>query len=166
MCRTPGPTLGRQDAVDPDEDAQASPPTPRASQLQHKRLSLRPSGTSLSLNVLQRDIKEAFTRRCSSLRRKPAPRAPFGQTLAAAAATSSTVTDSGRDAVSILVTEPSPEGGVPVRPPLLRQQSEATVVHVLVHRESEEYRDEVHEEEPEPEPEPESWDTADGERFF
>lgn len=53
----------------------------------------------------------------------------------------STITD-GRD-VSILVTEPSPENAAPPgsRPPLLRQQSEATVVHVLVHRESEEYRD-------------------------
>ncbi|XP_022913809.1 sodium channel protein 60E isoform X3 [Onthophagus taurus] len=42
--------------------------------------------------------------------------------------------------VSILVTEASPESPNP-KPPLLRQQSE-TVVHVLVHRESEEYREE------------------------
>lgn len=66
--------------------------------------------------------------------------------------------------VSILVTEPSPEAPMNIpspapvevsptvppvptiptklqfqRPPLNRQQSEATVVHVLVHRESEEY---------------------------
>ncbi|CAB0028016.1 unnamed protein product [Trichogramma brassicae] len=150
-------TLGRQDAVDPDEDAaaaaQGSPPAAAAassssnnSTLSRKRHSLRPSGTTLSLNVLQRDIKEAFTRRCSSLRRRPAPRPPLTQAV-------STVADaSGRsESVSILVTEPSPEGGGPGRPPLLRQQSEAsTVVHVLVHRESEEYR-EVHDEQDEDE---------------
>ncbi|CAH0550605.1 unnamed protein product, partial [Brassicogethes aeneus] len=43
--------------------------------------------------------------------------------------------------VSILVTEASPETAF-VRPSLLRQQSEATVVQVLVHRESEEYTQE------------------------
>lgn len=108
----------------PDEDV-LSPPT-------SKRSSIRPSGTALSLNILQRDIKEAITRRCGSLRGKrsvpivePAPlRIPDASD------------------VSILVTEPSPETTIPpVRPPLLRQQSEATVVHVLVHRESEEYQD-------------------------
>ncbi|KAJ8670425.1 hypothetical protein QAD02_001684 [Eretmocerus hayati] len=111
--RSSGPTLGRQDAVETDEDA-GSPPV-ASKQRQQRHHSLRPSGTALSLNVLQRDIKEAFSRRW----------------------------------VSILVTEPSPEGcgpsatsaAVTQRPPLLRQQSEATVVHVLVHRESEEYRD-------------------------
>ncbi|CAG5099653.1 Similar to NaCP60E: Sodium channel protein 60E (Drosophila melanogaster), partial [Cotesia congregata] len=124
--RSSGATLGRQDAVDPypDEDI-LSPPT-------SKRSSIRPSGTALSLNILQRDIKEAITRRCGSLRGKrsvpivePAPlRIPDASD------------------VSILVTEPSPETTIPpVRPPLLRQQSEATVVHVLVHRESEEYQD-------------------------
>lgn len=43
--------------------------------------------------------------------------------------------------VSILVTEASPEGGKSgdSRPLLRRQNSEATVVQVLVHRESEEY---------------------------
>ena len=111
--------------METDEDATPPPshppPQPAAGQ---KRHSLRPSGTALSLNMLQRDIKEAFSRRCSSLRRRPAPQP----------------TPDGRD-VSILVTEPSPEGGAPPRPPLLRQQSEATVVHVLVHRESEEYRE-------------------------
>lgn len=40
--------------------------------------------------------------------------------------------------VSITVTEPSPESPRP-KPSLNRQQSESTVVHVLVHRESEEY---------------------------
>ncbi|XP_068893811.1 sodium channel protein 60E-like isoform X4 [Tenebrio molitor] len=40
--------------------------------------------------------------------------------------------------VSILVTEASPEAPI-LKPPLQRQQSEATVVQVLVHRESEEY---------------------------
>ncbi|KAG5893248.1 hypothetical protein JTB14_013408 [Gonioctena quinquepunctata] len=45
--------------------------------------------------------------------------------------------------VSILVTEPSPENNL-TRPPLNRQNSEATVV--LVHRESEEYNNEEEEE--------------------
>ncbi|XP_066593398.1 sodium channel protein 60E-like [Prorops nasuta] len=123
--RSSGPTLGRQDAVEtyPDEEI-ASPPT-------SKKGSLRPSGTTLSLNTLQRDIKEAFTRRCSSLRRRPAP-LPEPVSLPIA---------DGSD-VSILVTEPSPENsGPPTRPPLIRQQSEATVVRVLVHRESEEYQE-------------------------
>lgn len=44
---------------------------------------------------------------------------------------------SGSD-VSILVTEASPESLI-TRPPLNRQNSESTVVQVLVHRESEEY---------------------------
>lgn len=113
--------MGRQDAVESyaDEDV-LSPPT-------SKRGSLRPSGTVLSLNMLQRDIKDAFNRRCGSLRRRPVPE-PVQLPIA-----------DGSD-VSILVTEPSPENTAPPsRPPLLRQQSEATVVHVLVHRESEEY---------------------------
>jgi len=94
-----------------------------------KRGSLRPSGTTLSLNTLQRDIKEAINRRCGSLRRRVPPPEPVQL-------------PDGSD-VSILVTEPSPENTAPptARPPLLRQQSEATVVHVLVHRESEEYQD-------------------------
>ncbi|XP_034935360.1 sodium channel protein 60E-like isoform X2 [Chelonus insularis] len=124
--RSSAATLGRQDAVEsyPDDDI-ISPPT-------SKRSSMRPSGTALSLNILQRDIKEAITRRCGSLRGKkstlpePAP-----------------LEIPERTDVSILVTEPSPENTVPPgRPPLLRQQSEATVVHVLVHRESEEYQEE------------------------
>lgn len=119
--------LGRQDAVEshPD-DEMLSPPT-------SKRGSLRPSGTALSLNILQRDIKDAFTRRCSSLRRRlPAPLVPEPAILK--------IPD--RSDVSILVTKPSPETAIPPgRPPLLRQQSEATVVHVLVHRESEEYQE-------------------------
>ncbi|KAK0181349.1 hypothetical protein PV327_003641 [Microctonus hyperodae] len=125
--RSSGATLGRQDAVEsyPDDDV-LSPPT-------SKRGSLRPSGTALSLNILQRDIKEAFTRRCGSLRGKKS-------SIAVTETTPLPLPD-GSD-VSILVTEPSPENTIPpVRPPLIRQQSEATVVHVLVHRESEEYQE-------------------------
>ncbi|XP_014295234.1 sodium channel protein 60E isoform X1 [Microplitis demolitor] len=124
--RSSGATLGRQDAVEsyPDEDV-LSPPT-------SKRSSIRPSGTALSLNILQRDIKEAITRRCGSLRGKKSVPVPEPAPLRIPDASD----------VSILVTEPSPETNIPpVRPPLLRQQSEATVVHVLVHRESEEYQD-------------------------
>lgn len=51
--------------------------------------------------------------------------------------------------VSILVTEPSPDSPSS-RPSLHRQQSEATVVQVLVHRESEEY----HQDEDVPDQEP------------
>ncbi|KAG5306217.1 SCN60 protein, partial [Acromyrmex insinuator] len=121
--RSLGPTLGRQDAVEkyPEDDV-LSPPT-------SKRSSLRPSGTTLSLNTLQRDIKEAFNRRCGSLRRRTPPPEPVQLPVESSD-------------VSILVTEPSPENTAPPsRPPLIRQQSEATVVHVLVHRESEEYQD-------------------------
>ncbi|XP_035744163.1 sodium channel protein 60E-like isoform X3 [Vespa mandarinia] len=158
--RSVGATLGRQDAVEtyPDEDV-LSPPS-------SKRSSLRTSGTTLSLNTLQRDIKEAFNRRCSSLRRRPlaVPLTTITTTTTTAAATATATTATatigatgtspslpepvslpiadGSD-VSILVTEPSPENSAPPlsRPPLIRQQSEATVVHVLVHRESEEYKD-------------------------
>ncbi|XP_017892199.1 sodium channel protein 60E-like isoform X2 [Ceratina calcarata] len=118
-----GPTLGRQNAVEsyPDEEAPSLPT---------KRRSLPPSATTLSLNTLHRDIKEAISRRCGSLRRKQQP-APEPAPLPIES------TD-----VSILVTEPSPENTAPPsRPALLRRQSAATVVHVLVHRESEEYRD-------------------------
>ncbi|KAF7997448.1 hypothetical protein HCN44_006019 [Aphidius gifuensis] len=124
--RSSGAMLGRQDAVEshPD-DEMLSPPT-------SKRGSLRPSGTALSLNMLQRDIKDAFTRRCSSLRRRPPSSLLEPAPLKIPE----------RNDVSILVTEPSPETAIPPgRPPLIRQQSEATVVHVLVHRESEEYKD-------------------------
>ncbi|KAG7189115.1 hypothetical protein KM043_008688 [Ampulex compressa] len=120
--RSLAPPLGRQDAVEsyPDEDV----PSPPAS----KRGSLRPSGTTLSLNTLHRDIKEAFSRRCGSLRKRTPPADPTPLPI------------EGSD-VSILVTEPSPENSAPpAKPPLLRQQSESTVVHVLVHRESEEYQ--------------------------
>ncbi|XP_077281924.1 sodium channel protein 60E isoform X1 [Temnothorax americanus] len=121
--RSLGPTLGRQDAVEKySEEDMLSPPT-------SKRSSLRPSGTTLSLNALQRDIKEAFNRRCGSLRRRAPPPEPVQLPVESSD-------------VSILVTEPSPENTAPPsRPPLIRQQSEATVVHVLVHRESEEYQD-------------------------
>ncbi|XP_012246809.1 sodium channel protein 60E isoform X1 [Bombus impatiens] len=118
-----GPTLGRQNAVEsyPDEEVPSLPT---------KRRSLPPSATTLSLNTLHRDIKEAFSRRCGSLRKKHQP-APEPAPLPIES------TD-----VSILVTEPSPENSAPpTRPALLRRQSAATVVHVLVHRESEEYRD-------------------------
>ncbi|XP_063982973.1 sodium channel protein 60E-like isoform X2 [Diachasmimorpha longicaudata] len=127
--RSSGATLGRQDAVESyaDEDA-LSPPT-------SQRGSMRPSGTALSLNILQRDIKDAFTRRCSSLRRRSAVPSPLASEPAP-------LRIPERTDVSILVTEPSPENTIPSgRPPLLRQQSEATVVHVLVHRESEEYQE-------------------------
>lgn len=42
--------------------------------------------------------------------------------------------------VSILVTEASPDS-IATKPTLQRQQSEATIVQVLVHRESEEYHE-------------------------
>ncbi|XP_072762114.1 sodium channel protein 60E isoform X2 [Anoplolepis gracilipes] len=98
--RSLGPTLGRQDAVEkyPEEDVTSPPISKRGS-------TLRPSGTALSLNALQRDIKEAFNRRCGSLRRRAPPSEPARLPI---------------------------EGD---------RQSEATVVHVLVHRESEEYQD-------------------------
>ena len=115
--RSSGPTLDRQDAVDADEDVL----TPSFS----KRKLIRSSSTAISLNTLQSDIKEAFTRRCSSLRRR-VPKLESAHLP---------IPD-GRD-VSILITKPSPENTAPSG-----RQSEATVVNVLVHRESEEYQEE------------------------
>ncbi|XP_053979971.1 sodium channel protein 60E isoform X4 [Hylaeus volcanicus] len=119
-----GPTLGRQDAVEsyPDEEVPSLPT---------KRRSLPLSATTLSLNTLHRDIKEAFSRRCGSLRKKHQPTPEHQAPLPIES------TD-----VSILVTEPSPENSAPPsRPAILRRQSTATVVHVVVHRESEEYQE-------------------------
>lgn len=93
--------------------------------------------------------QEAKPKRGSIIRRKR------GSSMKVKPTTSGALTQSHRaeseplaSDVSILVTEASPE--TPAlssgRPALTRQQSEATVVQVLVHRESEEYNQEEEDE--------------------
>ncbi|XP_044735668.1 sodium channel protein 60E [Chrysoperla carnea] len=150
--------LRHQDAVEKTDDESTSP-------LSVKRGSMKSSGTMLSLHPTTgtTTTEEVKMRRGSLIRRKPPlERAPSGGLRLSGSALPIINTlqqpPNGTD-VSILVTEPSPEAPIPViptstssttpviapptsifqRPNLHRQQSEATVVHVLVHRESEEY---------------------------
>ncbi|XP_063905113.1 sodium channel protein 60E isoform X3 [Zophobas morio] len=116
--------LRHQDAVEtPDETA--SPPPAKRSSAQ----SLHPAMA-----------EEAKPKRGSIIRRKRVgsvkARTTGGGGAAAAHRPDSEPLNSAD--VSILVTEASPEAPI-LKPPLQRQQSEATVVQVLVHRESEEY---------------------------
>lgn len=134
--------LRHQDAVEtPDEK---SSPT-------MIKKELRPSGTSQSLHPTMPEEPNKPTR-SSIIRRRRAgsmktrPTSMSGINMSGCQRTQSekcTSTD-----VSILVTEASPEGGNSCGRPLLhRQNSEATVVQVLVHRESEEYNNEEDENE-------------------
>lgn len=120
--------LRHQDAVETPDDT-ASPPAIKK--------PLKPSGTTQSLHPAM--AEEAKPKRGSLIRRKRASSVKIKPSKNALGKAESAPLN-GAD-VSILVTEPSPETPSSV-PPLLRQQSESTVVHVLVHRESEEYRDE------------------------
>ncbi|KAJ8963979.1 hypothetical protein NQ314_005238 [Rhamnusium bicolor] len=124
--------LRHQDAVEtPDE---------KSSPLLGKK-EMKTSGTSQSLHPAM--AEESKPKRGSIIRRK--------RVGSVKARPTSVSTNSGchrtqsekcsSTDVSILVTEASPESTV-VRPPLNRQNSEATVVQVLVHRESEEYNNE------------------------
>ncbi|XP_065166604.1 sodium channel protein 60E isoform X3 [Atheta coriaria] len=121
MCNFPF-FLRHQDAVDTTEPAAPA-------------LSLHPA-----------TAEEARPKRGSIVRRKRSVKANKGANHAQQDATS--VSSSSSDAkhgtdVSILVTQASPDSPGARRPSLMRQQSEAaagTVVQVLVHRESEEYR--------------------------
>lgn len=115
--------LRHQDAVETPDDA-VSP-----------SMTKKPIKSSQSLHPGM--AEEVKPKRGSLIRRK---RASSVKTKSSKGAKSECEPLNGAD-VSILVTEPSPETPSSV-PPLLRQQSESTVVHVLVHRESEEYRDE------------------------
>lgn len=121
--------LRHQDAVETPDDAASPPLTKR---------SLRSSGTAQSLHPAM--AEDAKPKRGSLIRRKRASSMKIKPSSKSALGKAESEPLNGAD-VSILVTEPSPETPSLV-PPLLRQQSESTVVHVLVHRESEEYRDE------------------------
>lgn len=105
---------------------------------------MKTSGTSQSLHPASaEDVKP---KRGSLIRRKSSTKSRKGSSPLPVAVNQADLTTD----VSILVTEPSPETPQPKaeavpaptpapKPPLNRQQSESTVVHVLVHRESEEY---------------------------
>ncbi|KAK9729113.1 Ion transport protein [Popillia japonica] len=111
--------LRHQDAVETTDET-ASPPVPKR--------GLKPSGTAQSLHP---SMADDLKKRGSIIRRKRG--SVKTKSLKRPDSDSAQSTD-----VSILVTEASPESPSP-KPPLVRQQSEATVVQVLVHRESEEY---------------------------
>ncbi|GLV43437.1 Na channel protein 60E [Carabus blaptoides fortunei] len=118
--------LKHQDAVEtPDETA--SPPC-------NKKSGMKTSGTSHSLHPAT--AEDPKPKRGSIIRRRPSTKLRrSGSILPPAQPEPLTGAD-----VSILVTEASPEAPIPavaVKPALCKQQSE--VVHVLVHRESEEY---------------------------
>lgn len=114
--------LRHQDAVETPDDS-ASPPTSKKS-----AQSLHPA--------MAEDPKP---KRGSIIRRKrvgSVKARPTGGGITPAHRAESEPLNSAD--VSILVTEASPEAPI-LKPPLQRQQSEATVIQVLVHRESEEY---------------------------
>lgn len=128
--------LKHQDAVENTDDT-ASPPTT-------KKSGMKTSGTSQSLHPAS--AEDTKPKRGSLIRRKSSTKRKGSSALPVVVNQTELQAD-----VSILVTEPSPEAPQPEeivspvkatpapKPPLNRQQSESTVVHVLVHRESEEY---------------------------
>ncbi|RZC43289.1 sodium channel protein 60E, partial [Asbolus verrucosus] len=115
--------LRHQDAVETPDDA--SPP---ARQRSVKAASLHPAMA-----------EEGKPKRGSIIRRKRVGSVKARPTTAGLTPAQRAESEPLNSAdVSILVTEASPEAPI-LKPPLQRQQSEATVVQVLVHRESEEY---------------------------
>lgn len=128
--------LKHQDAVDTHEDP--------ASPLPIKK-PLKPSGTSQSLHPAM--AEDPKPKRGSIIRRKRVGSVKARPTSTVPPAQRAESEPVNASDVSILVTEASPETAF-VRPPLHRQHSEATVVQVLVHRESEEYNQEEEEETP------------------
>lgn len=115
--------LRHQDAVEIPDDS-ASPPT--------LKKGMKTSGTAQSLHPAM--AEDSKPKRGSIIRRKHPTRSSIKiKTVPQPPHAAEHTSD-----VSILVTEASPESPAS-RPPLHRQQSESTVVQVLVHRESEEY---------------------------
>ncbi|KAH0999393.1 hypothetical protein HUJ04_005968 [Dendroctonus ponderosae] len=124
--------LKHQDAVEkPDSSSAAtSPVTPRKEFKVQGALSLHPSMA-----------EEPAVKRGSIIRRKrvgSVKARPTSMSSAGGCQRTQSEKCAHSSDVSILVTEASPEGAS-TRPALNRQNSEATVVQVLVHRESEEY---------------------------
>lgn len=111
------------------------------------RKELRPSGAAQSLHPVMGE-EPAKPKRGSIIRRRRAGSVktrPTSMSGINASGCHRTLSEKATSTdVSILVTEASPEGGNSgsARPLLHRQNSEATVVQVLVHRESEEYNNE------------------------
>ncbi|KAJ8963353.1 hypothetical protein NQ318_018825 [Aromia moschata] len=125
--------LKHQDAVEAVDGDRTSPLLGRK--------ELKHSGTSHSLHPAAAEEKP---KRGSIVRRKRVGSVKARPTtVSAGGGCQRTQSEkyASSDVVSILVTEASPEGAT-CRPPLHRQNSEATVVQVLVHRESEEYNNE------------------------
>ncbi|KAF5282508.1 hypothetical protein FQA39_LY04915 [Lamprigera yunnana] len=124
--------LRHQDAVDASSDP-TSPPS--------FKKSLKTG--SLSSPIKPLSTEEPLIRRGSFIRKKPPERVGSYKVKGERKSVSGETEKQNETDVSILVTEPSPDSPSS-RPTLHRQQSEPTVVQVLVHRESEEYhRDNV-----------------------
>ncbi|XP_055627097.1 sodium channel protein 60E isoform X2 [Toxorhynchites rutilus septentrionalis] len=137
--------LRHQDAV---EDSNNSPQT--------QKKSIKTSETNLSLNTsLDKAVLPAASstptmkpkRATSFVKKKPPLERGFSAQSALRLNRNPAVPDDSLSAstadVSILVTEPSPD--VPTCPNLTKVPGEATLVHVLVHRESEEYQSDAEE---------------------
>ncbi|KAJ8970053.1 hypothetical protein NQ317_012028 [Molorchus minor] len=124
--------LRHQDAVENTDD--------RTSPLLGKK-EIKPSGTSQSLHPP--NAEDPKPKRGSIIKRKrvgSVKARPTSVSTSSGCQRTQSEKYTSSD-VSILVTEASPESSI-TRPPLNRQNSEATVVQVLVHRESEEYNNE------------------------
>lgn len=121
--------LKHQDAVETQHDDDITSP------LKHKG-SLKQSSTMLGTNTAE----DAKPKRGSIIRRKPPMERGSSQTGLRVGNYQLGSLGGANSEVSILVTEASPEAPptLPLRPP------EPTLVHVLVHRESEEYGAEDH----------------------
>lgn len=95
---------------------------------------MKTSGTSQSLQPVP--TEDTKPKRGSLIRRRSSTKSRKSSSVLPLVATKQELTPD----VSITITEPTPSPEAPIsKPPLHRQQSESTVVHVLVHRESEEY---------------------------
>ncbi|XP_052566743.1 sodium channel protein 60E isoform X4 [Culex pipiens pallens] len=137
--------LGRQDAV---EESNNSPqPQKRPLKTSETDLSL-PTSLDKTTPVASPTPPVKHKRATSFVKKKPPLERGFSAQSALrlnrnAAVADDTLSVSTAD-VSILVTEPSPD--VPTGPNLVKLPGgEATLVHVLVHRESEEYQSDVDE---------------------
>ncbi|XP_058466071.1 sodium channel protein 60E isoform X1 [Malaya genurostris] len=134
--------LRHQDAV---EETSNSP--------QPQKRSIKGSDTNQSLNTsLEKPVAPCtptpkHKRATSFVKKKPPLERGFSAQSALRLNRNASVADETLSAstadVSILVTEPSPD--VPTGPNLSAVPGEATLVHVLVHRESEEYQSDVDE---------------------